>query len=235
MTALNLIGYWIESLNDNSFLPPQEFVHDDDSSLRDIVANYLDSGIMVAMYRGLSWCRFCRDRQNGCRELSDGYWIWPEGLSHYVRDHNVKLPHEFITDAVAGRPSDVMAVENRFEAPVDFSFWKEWCTRNRSGSLRAQLKSARMAVDRDVPRIVAEATARIVADDELRFGVSDSICLWEGCKNFARRGSDLCGSCIARCLDKHQDAVYEAYFFGLQRVLDNATTTTPVVGTAELG
>lgn len=222
MAALNLIGYWITSLKDDLFLPPQEFVSDEESNVREIVANYLDSGTMVAAYRGLSWCRFLCRRDNGCCELSDGYWIWPEGLSHYVRDHNVWLPEEFITDALAGRPSRVMPIEQRYDAPADLSFWKEWCSRNRSGSLMAHLESARAAIDRDLPRIVAEGMAQIVSDDERRSGVSDSICLWEGCTKFAIKGFDLCAACIARCLNKHENVAHRAYFEGLQRALEGA-------------
>jgi hypothetical protein len=223
MTSLNLIGYWIMSLKGDPFLPPQEFVSDEESTVRQIVANYLDSGTMARAYRSTEWCRFLCRGDNGSCELSDGYWIWPEGLSHYVRDHNVRLPDEFVADALAGRPSHVMPIEQRCDAPTDLSFWKEWCSRNRSFSLMAHLESARAAIDRDLPRIVAEGVAQIVSDDERRTGVSDSICLWEGCPNFALKGFDLCASCIARCLNKHENVANQAYREGLHRVLKNAS------------
>ena len=137
MTTLHRIGYWIRSLDDDIFPPPHEFVSNDDASVRKIVADYLDAGTMVEAYCGAAWCRFlCGRRQNGSCELSDGYWIWPEGLSHYVRDHNVRLPQEFLSDVLAGGPLQAIPVEQRPEAPTDCSFWKEWSSRNRSGTLK---------------------------------------------------------------------------------------------------
>ncbi len=32
----------------------------------------------------------------GCSDLSDGVWMWPRGLAHYVEKHNVKLPDAFV-------------------------------------------------------------------------------------------------------------------------------------------
>ncbi len=221
MTTLKLIGYWITSLTDENYLPPQEFVCDEGSPVREVVADYLDSGTVVAAYRGLSWCRFrCGDRCHsmGSCELSDGQWIWPEGLSHYVRDHNIRLPEEFITAAFAGRPANRVPVVWE-DASIDVSFWTEWCSRNRSGELKTQLASARAAIDRDLAQIVAEGVAKLVADDERRIGVSESLCLWEGCTKFALKGFDLCASCVARCVNKHQEAADRAYIDGLLRVL----------------
>src|SRR5262249_34367885 len=154
--------------------------------------------------RGTSWCRFLCDGGNGCCELSDGCWIWPEGLSHYVRDHHVRLPGEFITDAMVGRPVKAMPVDQDFH-DVDFSFWKEWCSRNRSGSLKVHLDDARTAIDKNLPTIIDKGIAQIVSDDERTRGISDSICLWEGCPNFALKGFDLCASCIARCLNEQEN------------------------------
>lgn len=44
---------------------------------------------------GYSRCRIC-NAQNGNLELTDDVFIWPEGLAHYVRDHAVRLPVEFV-------------------------------------------------------------------------------------------------------------------------------------------
>jgi len=32
----------------------------------------------------------------GSSDLTDGTWIWPEGLPIYVEKYNVELPEEFI-------------------------------------------------------------------------------------------------------------------------------------------
>lgn len=48
---------------------------------------------------GYSPCRLCGDN-DGALELSDGVFVWPEGLRHYVVDHGVRLPQEFVSHVV---------------------------------------------------------------------------------------------------------------------------------------
>src|SRR5262245_15617423 len=57
---------------------------------------------------GFSYCRFhCGKRWRpwgycvssdllGTSELTDGEWLWPEGLPHYIDAHDVCLPEEFV-------------------------------------------------------------------------------------------------------------------------------------------
>jgi hypothetical protein len=40
------------------------------------------------------------DKQNGSGEFTDGTYAWPEGLAHYVYDHKVRLPEEFVRHAL---------------------------------------------------------------------------------------------------------------------------------------
>ncbi|GHH42120.1 hypothetical protein GCM10017774_37860 [Lentzea cavernae] len=55
---------------------------------------------MFVAFAGKSICRFC-GRDNGSTELTDGVnFVWPDGLLHYVEDHNVRLPTE-VTAAMA--------------------------------------------------------------------------------------------------------------------------------------
>jgi hypothetical protein len=68
--------------------------------------DYLRGGEVDAMYKGISYCRF---RKNGCTpptnmgscDLTDGVWIWPEGLAHYVEAHEVWLPDSFVEHALS--------------------------------------------------------------------------------------------------------------------------------------
>ncbi len=63
-------------------------------------AKYLDQGERVEQYMGFSYCRFNCGAQGtamGTADLSDGAWVWPEGLSHYIREHDVVLPPEFVS------------------------------------------------------------------------------------------------------------------------------------------
>ena len=32
----------------------------------------------------------------GRSDMTDGVYVWPEGLAHYVEHHNVRLPHQFV-------------------------------------------------------------------------------------------------------------------------------------------
>ena len=43
---------------------------------------------------GYSLCRIC-GVTNGNLELTDGLFVWLEGLGHYVHEHAVRLPAEF--------------------------------------------------------------------------------------------------------------------------------------------
>ncbi len=60
--------------------------------------------------RGYSPCRICGQR-NGSREYSNNLMRWPQGLAHYIQDHNVRLPEETIalmTEPVGDEPADWM-------------------------------------------------------------------------------------------------------------------------------
>ena len=67
------------------------------------VGEYLQRGTRVNVARGLSLCRFC-ERRNGSAELTDGAYCWPEGLAHYVSEHDVRLPKEFVGHALSQPP-----------------------------------------------------------------------------------------------------------------------------------
>ena len=60
---------------------------------------YLRSGYRFEAYAGSSYCRFwvcpAWPRRLGNWDLTDGQWVWPEGLAHYVEKHWVCLPDEF--------------------------------------------------------------------------------------------------------------------------------------------
>lgn len=103
LRPVHLIGYWCSD-QEPHWPAPQTFVDATWSSAeRERVARHLEAGEVVNQQMGLSWCRFgCGTRAMGSRELSDGYYYWPEGLSHYVRQHAVRLPREF-EEHVTGR------------------------------------------------------------------------------------------------------------------------------------
>lgn len=65
-----------------------------DEETRRRTTRHLGAGALVNQYRGISRCRFLRE-DNGSAEMTDGTYCWPEGLAHYVRQHDVRLPEEF--------------------------------------------------------------------------------------------------------------------------------------------
>jgi hypothetical protein len=70
---------------------------------RDDVLAYLELGFVESMEFGYAECRLCgrSGPALGCLSLTDGTYVWPEGLAHYLREHNVHLPADFETHAVA--------------------------------------------------------------------------------------------------------------------------------------
>jgi len=98
------VGFWkdIRSLlSILDFRPdPRRLVGDvfSDETL-ETIARYLDHGRKIESCLGFSYCRFgcgVPDTEMGAADLSDGAFVWPEGLSHYVRVHHVALPNEFL-------------------------------------------------------------------------------------------------------------------------------------------
>src|SRR5688572_7628854 len=79
------IGYW-RSDQEPDLPQPSRFVGAAlPEDLRDQLCAYLDSGAEFMAFLGYSSCRFrCGVPHSamGCRDLTDGTWIWPEGLSH---------------------------------------------------------------------------------------------------------------------------------------------------------
>ncbi|WP_028708117.1 hypothetical protein [Propionicicella superfundia] len=59
---------------------------------------YFASGTLFRTYMGYSPCRIC-GRDNGAAEYTDGTYVWPEGLAHYIYDHAVRLPEDLVRHA----------------------------------------------------------------------------------------------------------------------------------------
>jgi hypothetical protein len=95
MDPLTLIGYW-HGDRAPGWPDPVDFVDTEwDADEREGVFMYLRRGLLARAFLGPSSCRFCQAKV-GNLELTDGYYIWPEGLAHYVWEHSVRLPPEFV-------------------------------------------------------------------------------------------------------------------------------------------
>lgn len=90
------IGYWYSD-TENHLPHPKDFIDTTwDVAEKELVISYLDTAPQVISCNGLSYCRLCEKDDNGSRCLADDEYIWPEGFSHYIREHSVRPPKEFI-------------------------------------------------------------------------------------------------------------------------------------------
>jgi hypothetical protein len=127
---LTLIGYWLGE-NEPGWPDVRRFV---DSSWsvdeREAVADWLDSGVKIRFFLGASTCRFC-GRANGSSEASDGEFLWPDGLGHYVREHDVRLPSSVVERATQRPTIDRSRLEGAEERDEDFLIEVEWWRHQR--------------------------------------------------------------------------------------------------------
>jgi hypothetical protein len=90
---MQLIGYWRNDQHPE-YPDPNDFVFEPlPEEQRDLLVTALENGARVRFFMGYSTCRIC-GHLNGTSELTDGEHQWPEGLVHYIKDHNVSLPVE---------------------------------------------------------------------------------------------------------------------------------------------
>ena len=146
---LVLIGYWHDEGYAASLPHPQCLVDPKwERDRRRRIVGYLKAGRTAIAYPGSSYCRFgCAEK--GSVELTDGTWIWPEGLAHYVHMHKIRLPDEFVAHAASRRfkipkmsafraPRESRGGEGATPQPLyDLTFWTTWCQQHAQFSYEA--------------------------------------------------------------------------------------------------
>lgn len=116
VTTLRLIGYW-RSATEPDWPDAAAFVDPHwDEQEREMVATYVECGTVARAYLGISRCRICGE-ENGSLEFTDGVYIWPDGLEHYIRAHSLRLPEPFASHVV----ERLDALES---AAIDQAWWK---------------------------------------------------------------------------------------------------------------
>jgi hypothetical protein len=199
---LKAIGFWIRDLRDESYPAPQELVGALRRERRGSLVHYLESGAIFEQYFGYAWCRFVcgastesgaarTDSRLGTRDLTDGTWVWPEGLGHYVSEHGVVLPEEFMEHAASGMPPRAPDPEEA----VDTEFWKRWCAVRRSTDVLRCLRAARVLAEAEIEELRAQTAlareaeiAALVSTE----GLSNARCLWKSCNESALSERYLC-------------------------------------------
>jgi len=155
---------------------PQEVGQHEDAQMQQATLRYLQQGDLFESCRGYSWCRFCcgaEPEQMGAREFTDGIWCWPEGLAHYIKDHNVRLPDEFYRSVMVGR----QARKRKYNKNIDTLFWTEWCKSQRRSAIVEETQKLRKECS-------LQQAAQLEADSsnlEQERGLSGNICIMRGC------------------------------------------------------
>jgi hypothetical protein len=102
MSTLEVLGWWFHERAPDAYPMPQLLVSPWQPRQRAAVLAYLRAGRTLVAYEASSYCRFaCGERDMGHRDLSDGTFVWPEGLAHYLDRHEVRLPERFVAHVLA--------------------------------------------------------------------------------------------------------------------------------------
>lgn len=96
------VGFWSGNGPDNDQYPnAKDQVKFWDEAEKNQVLSHVNSGKVGRRQRGYSTCRIC-GCHNGSQDMTDGVYVWPIGFAHYIEEHGVKPPQEFI-DHCLGR------------------------------------------------------------------------------------------------------------------------------------
>ena len=133
--TLKAVGYWWSPERPN-FPHPNDLIDPEwCAGDRSRAVAYLRTGIVYVQWRGHSHCRFrcgAKPSEMGSRCLTDGIWVWPEGLSHYVEQHLVTLPSEFVRTMRRrdwGIPVNRRLPTRESHGDPDDSYWIQWSVR----------------------------------------------------------------------------------------------------------
>jgi len=129
------LGYW-KSDHEPDLPDPADFVDETwDESERAKVIAHLKGGSEKHAWRGYSSCRMgCTQPMkrytdllagksemvetamlNGTRCLTDGTYTWPSGFAHYVEEHGVKPPLEFIAHVLSTRTNPLAKAQREWK------------------------------------------------------------------------------------------------------------------------
>jgi hypothetical protein len=63
---------------------------------KDRLVSYLEQSPIVVTSSPSSRCLLCPSEVPTLCYQSDGAWLWPKSLAHYVREHSIVLPERFV-------------------------------------------------------------------------------------------------------------------------------------------
>lgn len=179
--TLELLGYWFHDRAPDAWPLPQLLVGRWRAADRTAVLAHLRAGRPLVTYPRASQCRFsCGERRMGRRELTDGTYVWPEGLAHYVERHDVLLPRPFVAHArtcADGGGVPVFRLPRPRFGLYDPEPWKRW-GRRRGACL--DLDGWVRPVQGEARRIAKELGGIAAADVMLFRGETREVVVVEG-------------------------------------------------------
>lgn len=138
MPDLIAVGYWCtaesKELPDPRALAGESYP----PALLDGISRYLLGGEVFMSWFGFSYCRFecgVNVTDMGSADFTDGVWVWPHGLHHYVHHHKIRLPEEFIQTMRESQwrvwgplpPQGLdMRPDGSLHFPITYDFWIDW-------------------------------------------------------------------------------------------------------------
>ena len=104
LPGLRFIGFWRSSYD--PLLPDPSLYVDPswDPAERAKVVAHLRSAPVVEHWMGSSTCCICNLRPLGSTDQCDGVYLWPSGFPHYVENHHVRPPKEFVAHVLGLSP-----------------------------------------------------------------------------------------------------------------------------------
>jgi hypothetical protein len=121
------IGYW-KSDREQSMPDPKKFINSSVSEADRIsLIKYLLRGKTFISYLGFSFCRFdcgINDSEMGARCMTDGKYVWPEGLVHYIDKHQIWLPDNFVQHSKSNFDFDPDLINLKKMKLFDLDWWK---------------------------------------------------------------------------------------------------------------
>ena len=63
--------------------------------IKEMVIDHFKKGFTLVQYKGISNCRIC-GKWVGSANLTDTFYMWPSRCEHYIEEHNVRIPEQFV-------------------------------------------------------------------------------------------------------------------------------------------
>ena len=154
----------------------------------------LEAGKFFVSYVGCAWCRFGCPGEFGSAEFTDGVWLWPQGLAHYVRHHPIALPADFVRRATSAKsPQSAIRWPPALVQRADDTYWIGWARAYRASALDALLVKGRAAALETCESMLDAAGIQHTT----LHGMGAGTCITADCTRQVVGDTVFCGRCLA--------------------------------------